>query len=257
MKQSSASFYQQSSQIQNHYNKIAQTYNNSWEYSDNFVQFVAKKIIENLELKPCDNLVDIGCGTGIYTKKVFDLSGLKNTVICVDPSKEMIKKIPLQKEFKPLVMYARDFIKGEDSYNKVLMKHMLHVVEDKNKLLTSLYSKLPPKGILLLIMMPPTTQHPLFQAAIKKYERLQPHYQEIVSLFEKLEFKTTVKFIDYSVSIKKIKFLEMIKNYYLTLLSSFSEAEIRAGINELEFKYRNLTNLDFCERYVFIKGEKR
>ncbi|MGF1488282.1 MAG: methyltransferase domain-containing protein [Prochloraceae cyanobacterium] len=250
------SFYQQSESIKSHYKKVSKSYNNSWEYSHDFVQFLSEKIVLDLELKPTDTLVDIGCGTGFFTKKICDLVSMIDPTICVDPSKEMIEKIPLQKEFKPLVMYARDFVKQQEYYNKVLMKHMLHIVKNKSQLIKSLFERLPPNGILLLVMMPPTTEHPLFEAAIERYEQLQHHYEDIACLFKKVGFKTTVKFIDYPVSIEKTKYFQMIENYYLTLLSSFTNREIQEGINELKLKYHSLTYLNFRERYIFLKGQK-
>ncbi len=251
------SFYQQSEKVKSHYEKISKSYNNSWEYSDDFIQFISKNIAQNLELKSTDTLVDIGCGTGIYTKRISALANLNNPTIYVDPSKDMIEQVPLNNKARCLIMSAEEFTKRKDeNYNKILMKHMLHFIENRSNLIKDLFNRLPNNGILLLVMMPPVTNHPLFKAAIKRYKDLQPQYKDIITLFENTGFKTSIKLIDYPVTIEKNKYFKMIENYYLTLLSSFNEKEIQAGVNELKIKYKKSKTLNFNERYIFIKGQK-
>ena len=54
--------------IHNHYQNLADIFEDLWFYSEDFVQFLTKKIIEHLSLKNTDILIDLGCGTGIYAK---------------------------------------------------------------------------------------------------------------------------------------------------------------------------------------------
>jgi len=63
------SFYQQRKSIKNHYDKIADNYDELFDNSSQIIEFYSKKIVKYLDLKSTDIFGDLGCGTGIYTKK--------------------------------------------------------------------------------------------------------------------------------------------------------------------------------------------
>ena len=77
-------YYRQNQPIQNHYRKIAENYDYLWTYSPSFLKFIAQNIIEKLNLQFTDKLVDLGCGTGLFTKAIHNQIQLKNPIICVD-----------------------------------------------------------------------------------------------------------------------------------------------------------------------------
>ena len=105
-------------------------------------------------------------------------------------------------------------------------------------------------------MLPPTIEYPLFQQALSVYESVQPHYNDLVNLFEKIGLKTKVNFVEYAVSIPKEKYFNMVENRYMSLLSRFNDQELKQGLIEMTEKYANLSNLEFCDRFVFLLGQK-
>lgn len=258
MKETKQSFYQQTESVQEHYKMLAENYDDLWEYSPEFINFIGNKIIEYLELKSTDLLVDLGCGTGIYTKKVRDLANLLNPVVCVDICSKMLGQIPNKRQFKLLNMDARNFTQIPGKYDKIFSKQMLHHVpeDDKKYLIKSLFEKLKFGGIFLIIMLPPTVEYPLFEAALKRYEELEPPYQNLVEILEDTGAITTVDFIEYSVSVEKFKYFQMVQNRYMSMLSTFTDEEINRGINEIAQKFFDYSILNFPERFVFIKGKK-
>lgn len=194
--------------IQEHYQKLANQYDDFWANSSEFIYFLTQAIIENLQLKLTDVLVDLGCGTGIYSKAIRTQINLENKIICVDPSDKMLEKIPNNSYYQTVVKDAIEFAHEPGNYDKILIKEMIHHINDKEKLLTGLFNRLHDQGILLIILLPPTIEYPLFQQALSVYESVQPHYNNLVNLCEKIGFKTTVNFIDYHVSISKEKYFE-------------------------------------------------
>ena len=42
----------------------------------------------------------------------------------------------------------------------------------------------------------------------------------------------------------------------MSLLSRFNDEEIKQGLTEMTEKYANLSNLEFCDRFVFLVAQK-
>ena len=249
-------YYRQNQPIQNHYRKIAENYDDLWTYSPSFLKFIAQNIIEKLNLQFTDKLVDLGCGTGLFTKAIHNQIQLKNPIVCVDFSAKMLEQIPSNDIYKPLLMDAINFASQAEKFDKILIKEMIHHISDKPKLIANLLKRLNAGGILLLILLPPTIEYPLFESAKKRYEQLQPHYEELENLFNQVGFQTEVSFVKYPLSLDKSRYFRMVENRYMSLLSLFSDEEIRQGIREMEEKYLAQSTLEFNDVFVFIKGKK-
>ena len=250
------SFYQQTKQIKNHYDKIADNSDEILDNSSEMVEFYSKKIVKYLALKPTDIFVDLGSGTGVYTKKIRDIVQLINPILCVDISAKMLEKIPDNLQFKPIVMDARLFVEQSKKYDKVLMQKMLHHIKDIKGLIENLFDRLNPGGKILTIGIPRNIEYPLFDAAFKRYQEFHPVGNQIRDIFTKAGFKLTRELIKYPVSIEKHKYLDLIRNRYISTLSSFSEGEIEEGIKELEQKYSQASHLNFNECFIFLLAAK-
>ncbi len=83
-------YYQQTNQMQDHYQRLAEKYNNLWSYSQDFIEFISQNIVNYLNLKSTDTLADIGCGTGIFTQVISDCAKLTHPVTCVDLSENRL-----------------------------------------------------------------------------------------------------------------------------------------------------------------------
>ncbi len=241
---------------ENHYQNIANIYDNLWSYSPEYIKFTTQKIIEHLHLTPTDILVDIGCGTGIYSKEILNQIKLQQPIICVDPSAEMLEKIPANSGLKPVVMDGVEFSQKPGIYNKILLKEAIHYIEEKFLLFENLWQRLTPGGIFLLLLLPPTINYPLFTKALQLYQTTQPHYQEMANLLQQVGFMVDVDIIEYPLELPKSQYFEMVENRYMFLLSRFDDAELRAGLTEMEDKYQNESVLKFSDRMVFITATK-
>ena len=256
MDKATKNYYQQEQKIQNHYRQLAQNYDDLWTYTPDFIKFIAQNIIEELNLKFTDKLVDLGCGTGLFTQEISHQIRLKHPIVCIDSSSEMLEKIPLNDTYQPRAMDAIDFASQEDIFDKIFIKEMIHHINDKQKLIANLFNRLNSQGILLLILLPPKIEYPLFSSAKKSYQELQPHYSELKNIFERVGFQTEVSFVKYPLSLNKDKYFKMVENRYMSLLSMFSDEEISQGIKEMNQKYSKQLTLDFNDVFVFIKGQK-
>lgn len=69
-----------------HYRRLSTRYDEFLLYSPDFVGALTSKMIEMLELQPDEVIVDLGCGTGIYSNDILRQVPLKTEVVGVDPS---------------------------------------------------------------------------------------------------------------------------------------------------------------------------
>ncbi|WP_414581467.1 class I SAM-dependent methyltransferase [Scytonema sp. PCC 10023] len=245
-----------SGQNQQHYQKISNIYDDLWSYSEEYIKFMTTKVIEYLRLKPTDTLVDLGCGTGIYAKSILKQIQLDNSIICVDPSEKMLQQIPDSPQYKIMALDAIDFLSQAEVYNKVLIKEVIHHIDNKELLFSRLFQRLTSDGIFLLILLPPTIDYPLFDEALHLYEKSQPHYSNLANLLEKVGFKVSVNLVEYLQAIPKSQYFHMVENRYMSLLSLFDDKQLAEGLAEMSQKYAQQSILEFPDRFVFITASK-
>ena len=258
MTNQSLNFYQNSEQVQNHYQKLSENYDDLWEYSKDFIKFISKNISEHLELKSTDIFLDLGCGSGLFTKEINKQIKFINPIFCSDISSDMLANLSDDSQYKCIATDAISFSSQPGLFDKILIKEMIHHLnrEEQECLINNLFKRLNYNGRFLLILLPPTIEYPLFDSALRKYERLQPHYNYLVKLFKEAGFQTQVNFVKYPLNISKTKYIKMVENRYMSLLSSFNDREISEGIDEIKQNYSNKDILSFQDIFVFITGTK-
>ncbi|MBP0019923.1 MAG: methyltransferase domain-containing protein [Cyanobacteria bacterium SBLK] len=243
-----------SDRVTEHYRNLSNNYDELWSYSPEFIAAMAQAICDRLQAKTSDRIVDLGGGTGLYTKAIDRLLQPDNKITCVDPSSEMLDRVNSER-IETCCQDAVIFTEEPGNYNKVLLKEAIHHIPEKARLFENLYRQLPTGGIFLLILLPPTIEYPLFTAALQHYEKSQPNYQDLVAQLETANFKVETAFVDFPAAIDRDRYLNMVKMRYMSLFRHFSDGEIAAGIEEIKEKYPD-TILTFNDRFVFITASK-
>lgn len=258
MSNNSSNFYQNTEKVKSHYKNLSKNYDDLWEYSKDFIEFISGNISKYLELKSTDIFLDLGCGTGLFTKEIYNQISFEKPVICSDISKDMLSYFPDSKKYKCISMDAVEFSFQPFSFDKILIKEMIHHLNEKQQetLIDNLFDRLNNGGKFLLILLPLTLEYPLFKTALDKHKELQPDYMILANLFEEAGFQTEINMVKYPLNLSKSKYFQMVKNRYMSLLSSFTDLEIEKGLNEMEEKYININNLAFNDVFVFITGTK-
>lgn len=242
--------------VEKHYSNLAQNYDKFLIYSDTFVRALTTKMIEMLRLAADDVFVDLGGGTGIYSRDILEQMELRHPVILVDPFPEMLAKVPQDGRIECVEMDALGFSEQPRSYDKVLMKEAVHHVDDKARLFANLHERLSPGGALLLVHVPPVLDYPLFEKALARARRWHADPDELVSLLEQTGFEVASDAVDYRHRIPKEDYFAMVRGRYMSLLTSFSEEELEQGVQEMERAHADADMLDFNDHFDFIAGYK-
>ena len=129
--------------------------------------------------------------------------------------------------------------KTKINFDLILIKQTIHLVKKNqiNKLLLICKNKLNTNGkIIILSLDPHKNQIPTFVLMKKKLKQSLKRDKSLFQLIKKFNTNLTVKKFIFNVKISKNKYLQMIKNRYISTLLNFTEKQIQNGLNEIDKK---------------------
>lgn len=97
--------------------------------------------------------IDLGAGSGTFTRAIAELIGPEGKVYAVDRNKQILKSIPVAKNGATIVTVVKDFT-GNLALEKadgILIANALHFVRNKIPFLEKLKSWLKPGGRLIIV----------------------------------------------------------------------------------------------------------
>ena len=114
-------------------------------------------MVDNLNIKPGSNIIDLGAGSGAYVYEAIRVNGKSGQVIAIDIDKEKLKMVKdtcfyggyvidtlLADLDKPLILpdYTADYI---------ILANTLHLCDNKESLLKECNRILAPNGYMLFV----------------------------------------------------------------------------------------------------------
>ena len=222
--------------------------NRTWLSSQKYINSFNKFIINQVKLNRNSRVLDIGCGRG---KIIADLSNklrLLNKPIGLDIEnhKDKSEKIIFKK------IDALTFIsKTKITFDLILIKQTIHLLrrEQATKLLSSCKNKLNIDGkIIILSLDPKKNEIPTFSLMKKNLQISLNKDEKLFSLLLKKKSDIIVKRFTYDVKILKKKYLQMIRDKYISTLLNFNNKQIINGLIEIKNNYGNV--LKFKDRLI-------
>ncbi len=111
-----------------------------------FVAEYGKDLLECIPHDPEQEILDLGCGTGILTARLFELG---NRVVGIDSSHSMIEKAKDQfPEIEFRVCNALD-LPFEQEFDVVFSNAVFHWIDDHDLLIKNIYKSLHDGGLLI------------------------------------------------------------------------------------------------------------
>ncbi|WP_405649162.1 class I SAM-dependent methyltransferase [Streptomyces sp. NBC_00019] len=248
--------------VRGHYEGLAAEYDEHWVYGPDYVPWMSGRIAEALRLGPADRVADIGSGTGLFAREVAQRVQPRHPILCVDPSEAMLGQLGTlpSADLTPVVASAEDIAEGRarlpyERLDAMWLKESVHHVADPAHTLRGLASRLAPGGRLLVVMLPATIQYPLFEAALARFEELQPDPAVIEGYLQAAGLEAGLSHVEHELRIDRDKYLGMVRARYMSLLSTFSDSEIEKGVEEMRAAHPEPV-LVFPDRFAFVLGRR-
>ncbi|TFE25074.1 class I SAM-dependent methyltransferase [Frankia sp. B2] len=225
-------------------------------------------IVDALALRPHHQIIDVGCGTGLYSRRIADAVRPEKPVLCADPSAAMLGHLRATVGLRPVLASAEQLGGARPnstladvplgSFDAVLVKEAIHHVAPsvRGSTIAGLGNLLTGSGRLLIIMLPTHIHYPLFGAALLRFEELQPDPVEIAEHVRRAGLSTSIEYHEFALTIPKDRYLAMVRGRYMSLLSTFDENAIEAGVREIDARHPE-PMLSFPDRFAFVLGTRR
>lgn len=238
--------------LDTHYGRLADDYDHFLYYSPKFVRTLTSKMIEKLQLNENDTLVDLGCGTGIYSLDILKQIPLKDPVIGVDAYSEMLAKIPNDAPIRRVSMDGLEFSRKPGRYDKILIKETVHHITERAELFSNLHQRLTSGGILLLVHVPPQVQYPLFQKALERCRNWHADPNQLCEQLQHAGFRVLRDTVDFPHAIPKQHYFRMVECCYMSALTSLSKQELQEGLIEMAHRYKDAEILEFTDHFDYL-----
>jgi len=224
--------------------------NKTWLSSKNYINSFNNFLIKNIKINSRFKILDIGCGRGKILGSLSSKLKLKEKPLGIDivNHKDRDRRINFKK-----INVLNFSLKKSQKFDLILIKQTIHLMKfnEIKRLLKLLKKKLNPNGkILIFTLDTEKNEIPTFKLMkLKLNESLQRDRKILKIILNLYPHRIKRKFI-FDVKINKKKYLEMIKNRYISTLIPFSSKQIDQGIKEIKLRYKNA--LRFKDKLICI-----
>ena len=219
-------------QLKNWDNK---TWLSSKKYILSFTSFLKKKKKINKDSK----ILDLGCGRAYIISHLHKNIKFNEKPIGID----IIKNKNVKKNITFLKLSAIKYLKSTNkSFDLILIKQTIHFFSKKQikELLNLAKKKLNYKGqILIFSLKLSNNQIPCFKKMKFELSKSIKKEEEIIKIIKQIFKKYKIDQFKFKVNITKFKYIKMIKDRYMSCLLNISSNNLKKGINEIRFNYKD------------------
>ena len=213
--------------------------NDTWLSSSKYINKLNSFLIKKKKLNKNSRLLDIGCGRGKIFGTLSRKLKLINKPVGIDPI--------VHKDIDSFIDFKKDnifkFFKfNQNKFDLIMIKQTLHFfnVKQRKKLIDTCKANLKKNGVLIILsLITINNEIPCFKLMKKKLNSgLKRDSRMLKSACKILRNKKIDKFI-FNVSITKNKYIQMIKQRYISCLVKLSKKEMQKGVDEIKYSYPN------------------
>lgn len=241
-------------QLLQHYKEIGQEYDIYYQY---IYKVYTNAILRHVPIGVDDNVLDIGGGTGELAHMIWKQAGLRNRVLCVEPSEDMLVVAREKEGVVTVKATAEEFFNSESSpkqmFDVVMMNASFHHFQDPVMVISGVKECLPKNGMGVI------TSHkshlPIISMAKALLEKCTDHTDNTLDLVQSSGLKAEVKLVVQNYTIDKQFWYNFMRKRMYSFLRQFSDEEIEEGIDEMEKQYGDVSEIQMESKLqmIFIK----
>ena len=213
--------------------------NKTWLSSKSYINSFNSFLLKKKKLNKKSKILDIGCGRG----KIFGFLSrklkLSNKPIGIDP----VTHKDVDKSIEFINKDVFEFFKSNhDKYDLIMIKQTLHFFNKikRKKLIKICKDHLKKNGVLLIFsLITLNNEIPCFSIMKKKLKRGLKRDSIMLRHASKMLKNSQIDKFKFKVSIPKKKYVQMLKERYISCLINLSKVEINKGIREINKTYPN------------------
>ena len=222
--------------------------NNTWISSKSYIETFNKFMFKQISLNENSKILEIGCARGKILGDLKSKLKLKFKPIGLDPvnHKDKDKRISFQNTDA-----LSFFKKNKQKFDLILIKQTIHFLKmnDIKKLLLLCDKSLNKNGVIFISNLDTyKNELPTFSLMDKKLKSSFKRHQEIFFLISQTFLTVNIRKFEFNVEIPKKKYLDMIKQRYISMLLNFSNKQILDGMKEIDNKYSEV--LKFKDKLI-------
>ncbi len=224
--------------------------NKTWLSSKKYIKSFNSFLLKQIKLDRESKILDIGCGRGKILGFLSSKLKLRNKPkgIDIEIHRDRDERINFTK-----IDAVRYLKKNKKKFDLILIKQTIHLLNfNEIKQLISLCKAKLKKGGKIFIFTLETSKNeiPTFELLKKKLKTSLNRDKKIISFLSKLYPSIKKKKFSFKVKISRNKYLEMIKNRYISTLLSMSLNQIMIGVEEINLKYKK--TLTFNDKLICL-----
>ena len=213
--------------------------NKTWLSSSAYINLFNSFLLKKKKLNKNSRILDIGCGRGKIFGSLSRKLKLSKKPIGIDTvtHKDIDKSIDFKNED------VFEFLKSnQNKFDLIMIKQTLHFFNKRNrkKLIKICKDNLKKNGILLILSLKTSNNEiPCFKLmkhkldiGLKRDSRMFKSICKILVNFKTDKFR-------FKVSLTKKKYIQMLKQRYISCLVNLNKNQIDKGIKEIESTYNN------------------
>ena len=228
--------------------------NKTWLSSKRYIKSFNNFLLKQVKLNKNSKILDIGCGRGKILGSLSSRLKLKSKPIGIDIERHRDRDRRIH--FKKANVF--DFIKkNKKKFDLIMIKQTIHLLKYKEikKLIYARKIQLNQNGkVLILSLETSNNEIPTFLLMKKKLKKSLDRDKKIIKYISKLYPKNKNKRFSFKVKISRDKYIEMIKNRYISTLLGFSLHDIFKGIIQINLKYKKI--LSFNDKLICLILDK-
>ena len=223
----------------------------TWLSSSSYIRSFNSFLLKKKKLNKNSRILDIGCGRGKIFGSLSRKLKLTNRPIGIDPV--LHKDVDRSIDFKNLNVF-KFFKNNQNKFDLIMIKQTLHFFnkDQRLKLIKTCKNNLKKNGVLLIFSLNTLNNEiPCFKLMKQKLNKGLKRDSRMLKSACKILKNNKIYRFKFKVSITKNKYVQMLKQKYISCLVDLSKIQINRGINEIKDIYPN--KITFEDILICIK----